>query len=521
MQELFLRSPCPTAALQMRRDLQHWPQALSLAHQLDPTQVPTLACSYAQQLEMRGEYGSARAYYQQAMQASELQTAQQHRQHDTCVAGMARTSLHMGDTKQGSALALDSNSPQLCQECAQILEAQDKQQDAAELYERAGLHDRAATIYIQARAFALAAPLMALITHNPKLQLEFAKAKESEGSYAEAAVAYEAAGDLDNVVRLNLDQLKNPLKAAAIVRKAGSRDAAQRLAQYCLAARDYQAAVEFLLMAKQPQQAFDVAQTHGQMDAYVRFVGSNASKEDAVRIAMYYEARGNFDAAAQLYYQSGQPNKALLLYMQAGGDSLRKAVDLVAKEHDSALTQQLTQHLEGQQPGASSEGAPVTEDTAANTTYLVLLYMALGRHEEAAEVAVGLARRAQEAGNYKMAHAQLVSSSQRLRERGQACPNQLMRTLLLLHSYILVKTLVRMADHQGAARMLVRVARNITGFPKHVVPILTSTVIECQRADLKSTAFEYAAMLMRPEYRDDINPAYKRKIEAMVRKRDK
>lgn len=53
-------------------------------------------------------------------------------------------------------------------------------QDAAELYERAGLHDRAATIYIQARAFALAAPLMALITHNPKLQLEFAKAKESK-----------------------------------------------------------------------------------------------------------------------------------------------------------------------------------------------------------------------------------------------------------------------------------------------------------------------------------------------------
>lgn len=38
-------------------------------------------------------------------------------------------------------------------------------------------------------------------------------------------------------------------------------------------------------------------------------------------------------------------------------------------------------------------------------------------------------------------------------------------------------------------------------FPKHVVPILTSTVIECQRAGLKKTAFEYAATLMRPEYR--------------------
>ena len=74
---------------------------------------------------------------------------------------------------------------------------------------------------------------------------------------------------------------------------------------------------------------------------------------------------------------------------------------------------------------------------------------------------------------------------------------------------------------QGAAHMLVRVARNISRFPRHVVPILTSTVVECQRANLKSTAFEYAAMLMRPEYKNDINPAYKRKIETLVRKREK
>ncbi len=36
---------------------------------------------------------------------------------------------------------------------------------------------------------------------------------------------------------------------------------------------------------------------------------------------------------------------------------------------------------------------------------------------------------------------------------------------------------------------------------QHVVPILTSTVIECHRAGLKKTSFEYASMLMRPEYR--------------------
>ena len=86
---------------------------------------------------------------------------------------------------------------------------------------------------------------------------------------------------------------------------------------------------------------------------------------------------------------------------QAGGNSLSKAVNLVAQEQDPALTQQLTQHLEGQQPGAAPGAAPTTEESSANSTYLVVLYMALGRHEEAAEVAVGLARRAQEAGNYK------------------------------------------------------------------------------------------------------------------------
>ena len=53
-------------------------------------------------------------------------------------------------------------------------------------------------------------------------------------------MAYEAAGDLDSVARLSLEQLNSPHRAAAIVRKAGSREAAQRLARHCLAAGDYQ-----------------------------------------------------------------------------------------------------------------------------------------------------------------------------------------------------------------------------------------------------------------------------------------
>lgn len=50
-----------------------------------------------------------------------------------------------------------------------------------------------------------------------------------------------------------------------------------------------------------------------------------------------------------------------------------------------------------------------------------------------------------------------------------------------------------------------------------IVPILTSTVIECHRASLRNSSFSYAAMLMRPEYRKEVDLKYKKKIEQIVR----
>merc|ERR1719213_853443 len=59
---------------------------------------------------------------------------------------------------------------------------------------------------------------------------------------------------------------------------------------------------------------------------------------------------------------------------------------------------------------------------------------------------------------------------------------------MILHSYVLVKRLVKIGDHSNAALMLLRVAKNIQQFPAHIVPILTSVVIECQRASKKQEA---------------------------------
>lgn len=50
-----------------------------------------------------------------------------------------------------------------------------------------------------------------------------------------------------------------------------------------------------------------------------------------------------------------------------------------------------------------------------------------------------------------------------------------------------------------------------------MVPILTSTVIECHRSGLKKSAFQFASILCRPEHRSNIDEKFKRKIELIVR----
>lgn len=111
----------------------------------------------------------------------------------------------------------------------------------------------------------------------------------------------------------------------------------------------------------------------------------------------------NFDSGTVVRHRcdaSASLDPRLCCAAQAGGDNLKSAVDMVAKLQDPALINQLTHHLQGRQQGALPSlqtGAP-----GDRSTYLVLLYMALGRHEEAAEVAVGLARSLQEAGEYKV-----------------------------------------------------------------------------------------------------------------------
>lgn len=49
------------------------------------------------------------------------------------------------------------------------------------------------------------------------------------------------------------------------------------------------------------------------------------------------------------------------------------------------------------------------------------------------------------------------------------------------------------------------------------MPILTSTVITCAKANLRETALRLATRLLQPPYKDKLDKKYKRKIENIVR----
>ena len=302
-----------------------------------------------------------------------------------------------------------------------------------------------------------------------------------------------------------MDQVQ---QAFDLVRESASSQGAQYVADYCQETNDYRGAIEFLLLANKSDEAFKLAQSQSIVEAYCAFLGEAISAEDAMKVAHYYEKSQKKGQAGRFYSLCGQYSKALRLFIQCGDDEIDAAIEVVGKSQNDNLTHQLIDFLLGEKDGIPKD-----------QNYIYRLYLALKKYDEAAKTALIISRDEQDHGNYSLAHSVAVETVRQLEAVEMKVPSQLRLSFVLLHSYILVKSFVRRGDHDGAARLLLRIAQNLSKFPMHAVQILTSTVVECQRAGLKASAYEYAVMLMRPEYRPNIDANLKRKIEAIVRRR--
>uniref|UniRef100_A0A452SZ61 WD repeat domain 19 n=1 Tax=Ursus maritimus TaxID=29073 RepID=A0A452SZ61_URSMA len=457
-QDLYLASSCPIAALEMRRDLQHWDSALQLAKRLAPDQIPFISKEYAIQLEFTGDYVNALAHYEKGITGD-------HKEHDeVCLAGVAQMSIRMGDIRRGVNQALKHPSRVLKRDCGAILENMKQFSEAAQLYEKGLYYDKAASVYIRCKNWAKVGELLPRVS-SPKIHLQYAKAKEADG-------------------------------------------------RFFLQLGDYGSAIQFLVMSKCNNEAFTLAQQHNKMEIYADIIGSEGTtNEDYQSIALYFEGEKRHFQAGKFFLLCGQYSRALKHFLKCPSSednaAIEMAIETVGQAKDELLTSQLIDHLMGE-----SDGVP------KDAKYLFRLYMALKQYREAARTAIIIAREEQSAGNYRNAHDVLFSMYAELKSQKIKIPSEMATNLMILHSYVLVKIHVKNGDHSKGARMLIRVANNISKFPSHIVPILTSTVIECHRAGLRNSAFSFAAMLMRPEYRNKIDAKYKKKIEAMVRRPD-
>ncbi|CAG0921516.1 unnamed protein product [Notodromas monacha] len=503
-QEWYLKSGTPVCALEMRRDLLHWDQALQLANKLAPAQIPAISREYAQQLEFTGDYPQALVHYEKAIGSdtsvpvSGEDSGDEHQ--FACRAGIARTCIRCGDLRRGVQIAGNIDSKAVKKDCAEILESMKN-------WPRVG-------------------ELLPNVT-SPRIHLQFAKAKESEGRYKEALAAYDRARDYDSVVRLLLDHLEDPEAAVKVVRDTKSVEGAKMVAKFFLKLNDFGSAIQFLVLSKCNDEAFRLAQQHNKMELYADIIGDDATHEDYASIALHFETTAkNLFLSGKFYFLAGKYEKAMSHLLRhaggtgrtttttsmresAGGEdrALQLAVDVAAASGDDKLSGQLIDFLLGDVDGVPKDAR-----------YLFRLYMAKKMFRQAAKTAVIIAGEEQSRGNYRVAHDVLLGMCGELRGQNLPVGQEMQNALALLHSYVLVRVQVKRGEHKIAARLLARVARSISKFPAHVVPILTSTVIECQRSGMKATAFNYAAVLMRPEHRSRIDDKYKSKIEAIVRK---
>ncbi|XP_033607097.1 WD repeat-containing protein 19 isoform X3 [Cryptotermes secundus] len=476
-QDWYLKSSQPVAALHMRQDLLHWDQALQLAAKLAPEQVPYIAREYAQQLEFIGNYAEALSHYERGLlEAHTTEGKKPHPDEEThnmqCRAGVARTAIRCGDIRRGVSIAADtSSSRQLKRECADILESMKQHlNDAAMLYESGLFYDKAASAYIRLKNWEKVGDVLPNVT-SPKIHLQYAKAKEADGKYQEALKAYEMARDMDSVVRLNLDHLNNPEEAVHVVQETKSIEGAKMVARFFQRLGDYRSAIRFLVLSRCHDEAFQLARQHHQMELYGEVLTdsleADVKPQDFNSLALHFEGENNSMLAGKYYYHAGDYSKALKHLMQvlkANSEDpkvISLAIEVVAVASDDHLASQLIEFLLGE-----ADGIP------KDPKFLFRLYMARHQYREAAKTAIIVASQEQINGNYRNAHDVLFEMYQELRRNGIKIPTEMHSNLMLLHSYILVRLHVRQGEHLKGARMLIRVANNISKFPSRGPKVL-------------------------------------------------
>ncbi|VDM76718.1 unnamed protein product [Strongylus vulgaris] len=196
---------------------------------------------------------------------------------------------------------------------------------------------------------------------------------------------------------------------------------------------DHASAIRFLVLSNCHQEAFQLAEATDHVADYADSIEADgASQDQMAQLAEYFANSGDTHNAGRFYLRAGHYRAALEYLMTCGEnhESLVLAIEAVAAAGDEKLTARLTDYLMGEVDGIPKDAK-----------YLFRLYVALGMTREAATTAV-----------------ELVAKEIKV-------PNEMQNSLMIIHSYLIVKSLLRRNETLKAARMLIRVMGNISRFP--------------------------------------------------------
>ena len=122
-------------------------------------------------------------------------------------------------------------------------------------------------------------------------------------------------------VRLYLDKLNDPENAVRIVKQTRSNEGAKMVARFFLKLGDFSSAIQFLVISKCVDEAFQLAQQHAKMDLFADIVGADATPEDYHSIAVYFETERNQLQAGRFYHRAGEHSKALRHLLKVAGNT--------------------------------------------------------------------------------------------------------------------------------------------------------------------------------------------------------
>lgn len=144
--------------------------------------------------------------------------------------------------------------------------------------------------------------------------------------------------------------------------------------------------------------------------------------------------------------------------------------------------------------------------------------MKLKNFKQASRIALIIANGELENSNFKSAHKFLFDTINTIESSNEKVPMELNQKFALIHSYIIVRNVIKNNDHITAARIMIRICKNISMFNSVASNVLTTTIVECTKAKFKAEAFKWAMIAIKPEYKDGLSDNFRPKIENIARK---